>query len=523
MVKSRNFLIASMVFSTVGFLSSANARESFYDLNSGEPSVSVNLGALDRLEQPVYAPPPAPVSKTYRTKSKSHPRAIVQPALSQPSLKQMPIVSDSMEPAPIPPPARPTKSTSPHNAPPLPKADDNLSAAMHDVPAPPPPPVVLPSIKGHEDNALPPPPPPLPKAPVKTVEPPPLPPALPSIKNNNSLPDLPPPPPLLPKANVQPPPNISATPSTSNNAPLPRITVSSKAPPVMELPKAAETKATDNIVALPPAPPPPPLKSIADKSKDLPPPKPPNSDALSLPPPLPPSMPDDVDKKIAEQKAKIDAQVAKASTAVKNAVSTPPVKNVTPDASLPELPPLPPAPPPLDNSLPPLPIAQTNNNTSTPSSKASDLPPLDTVLNKNQASPSPPVDLKDSMPAKETVMMAPDKIPVASSGANGPITMSYSEAETEVPLVEKSKLDDVISQLEADKSKTVTLIAYASGTPEQASQAKRTSLARVLSVRKYMMERNIDPDRINPRPLGNHAEGGVPDRVDIIVEKGSKV
>jgi len=59
--------------------------------------------------------------------------------------------------------------------------------------------------------------------------------------------------------------------------------------------------------------------------------------------------------------------------------------------------------------------------------------------------------------------------------------------------------------------------AYASGGGENASQARRTSLKRALTVRSYLIEQGIRSTRIDVRALGMPNDGGPDDRVDIVV------
>ena len=54
-----------------------------------------------------------------------------------------------------------------------------------------------------------------------------------------------------------------------------------------------------------------------------------------------------------------------------------------------------------------------------------------------------------------------------------------------------------------DATMRVQLLAYASGTPDQASKARRTSLSRALSVRTYLLAQGVQSTRIDVRALGN--------------------
>jgi len=59
-------------------------------------------------------------------------------------------------------------------------------------------------------------------------------------------------------------------------------------------------------------------------------------------------------------------------------------------------------------------------------------------------------------------------------------------------------------------------MAYAGGGGD-ASKARRLSLSRALAVRTYLIEQGIGSTRIDVRALGNAAEGGPPDRVDLLM------
>lgn len=59
--------------------------------------------------------------------------------------------------------------------------------------------------------------------------------------------------------------------------------------------------------------------------------------------------------------------------------------------------------------------------------------------------------------------------------------------------------------------------AYAGGTPESASQARRLSLARALRVRTFLVDRGIRSTRIDVRALGNTAAEPPANRVDLLL------
>lgn len=61
------------------------------------------------------------------------------------------------------------------------------------------------------------------------------------------------------------------------------------------------------------------------------------------------------------------------------------------------------------------------------------------------------------------------------------------------------------------------LKAYAGGTGETLSSARRLSLSRALSVRSFLIEQGIRSTRIDVRALGRAEDSGPPERVDIVL------
>ncbi len=69
----------------------------------------------------------------------------------------------------------------------------------------------------------------------------------------------------------------------------------------------------------------------------------------------------------------------------------------------------------------------------------------------------------------------------------------------------------------ASETLRVQVKAYASGAGGSASAARRLSLSRALAVRAFLINQGIRSTRIDVRALGSRAEGGPPDRVDVIL------
>ena len=60
------------------------------------------------------------------------------------------------------------------------------------------------------------------------------------------------------------------------------------------------------------------------------------------------------------------------------------------------------------------------------------------------------------------------------------------------------------------------LQAFAGGSGESASGARRTSLSRALAVRSFLIEAGVRSTRVDVRALGTAADSGPPERVDVL-------
>lgn len=80
----------------------------------------------------------------------------------------------------------------------------------------------------------------------------------------------------------------------------------------------------------------------------------------------------------------------------------------------------------------------------------------------------------------------------------------------------ESELAGLAGYLSANQAQRVVLHAYAGGTDQGRSDARRLSLSRALAIRSFLVDRGVPVDRIYLRPLGSEVEDGPPDRVDIL-------
>jgi len=98
----------------------------------------------------------------------------------------------------------------------------------------------------------------------------------------------------------------------------------------------------------------------------------------------------------------------------------------------------------------------------------------------------------------------------------GATRILYTSDADDVPGNATAELDKIAQQMQADENMRVQVMAYAAGTEDTESKARRKSLARGLAVRSYLIKAGVRSTRIDVRALGSKAEGGPADRVDII-------
>jgi outer membrane protein OmpA-like peptidoglycan-associated protein len=106
-------------------------------------------------------------------------------------------------------------------------------------------------------------------------------------------------------------------------------------------------------------------------------------------------------------------------------------------------------------------------------------------------------------------------IPPAAA-VEGQIRIAFPADSAEIPDAVKAQLDGLAQKMASDDNMRIQLLAYASGTPETASRARRMSLSRALAVRSYLIKQGVRSTRMDVRALGNNVEGSPADRVDII-------
>jgi outer membrane protein OmpA-like peptidoglycan-associated protein len=127
-------------------------------------------------------------------------------------------------------------------------------------------------------------------------------------------------------------------------------------------------------------------------------------------------------------------------------------------------------------------------------------------------------------PAATTTAPATDESQSATAPAEQPAAeppqdktqILFPEGSAELPPEASQQLDSIAQKLDQDQALRLQLMAYASGTEDTASRARRISLSRALAVRAYLIDKGIRSTRMDVRALGNKVEGDPADRVDIV-------
>jgi outer membrane protein OmpA-like peptidoglycan-associated protein len=124
---------------------------------------------------------------------------------------------------------------------------------------------------------------------------------------------------------------------------------------------------------------------------------------------------------------------------------------------------------------------------------------------EQQAAVTPPAPAGTATPAPENGTLP-----------QGATRILYTTESDDVPATATADLDKIAQAMSANQDMRIQVLAYAAGTEDTESKARRKSLARALAVRSYLYKAGVPTTRIDVRALGTKAAGGPADRVDII-------
>ena len=136
--------------------------------------------------------------------------------------------------------------------------------------------------------------------------------------------------------------------------------------------------------------------------------------------------------------------------------------------------------------------------------------------------PRPPPAVKSSALPPPAAPAAPKQTaavaPAPKSWRQGStLRIAFAGDSTRLPDEAKAELEAVARTLARNSGLRLQLKAYAAGTKNTATRARRLSLSRALKVRSYLIGQGLRSTRIDVRALGNKTEDGPADRVDLLV------
>jgi outer membrane protein OmpA-like peptidoglycan-associated protein len=142
-------------------------------------------------------------------------------------------------------------------------------------------------------------------------------------------------------------------------------------------------------------------------------------------------------------------------------------------------------------------------------------PPASSAATSTQQPEAQPEQQAAVMPAAPAAGATP---PAAGTTAlpAGATRILYTGESDDVPTNATAELDTLAQDLLANQDKRIQVMSYAAGTEDTESKARRKSLARGLAIRSYLIKAGVPSTRIDVRALGNKAEGGPADRVDLV-------
>lgn len=125
----------------------------------------------------------------------------------------------------------------------------------------------------------------------------------------------------------------------------------------------------------------------------------------------------------------------------------------------------------------------------------------------------------------EQVMQAaaPAAAPPAEARPPAPVVpgiddlmIAFEGNSADLPSGAREKIDNATAHMKSMDSGRLQIRAYATGEDANKGSARRISLARALAVRARMMEKGIDPARLDVRALGAETDRSPADRVDLV-------
>jgi outer membrane protein OmpA-like peptidoglycan-associated protein len=140
----------------------------------------------------------------------------------------------------------------------------------------------------------------------------------------------------------------------------------------------------------------------------------------------------------------------------------------------------------------------------------------------------PTIALAPIAPPPATAPAAPPPPPPVADSATSAATatgtglrVTFGTGESDLSPASATAIHNMVQTAPSGDTTSFNVVAYAAGTPEDPSTARRLSLARALAVRSALIADGIGSARIYVRALGAATGDEPPDRVDLSVLGGN--
>lgn len=106
-----------------------------------------------------------------------------------------------------------------------------------------------------------------------------------------------------------------------------------------------------------------------------------------------------------------------------------------------------------------------------------------------------------------------------AKGNNSITSVSFAPSQSSIDKDTKAIINaKILPRMQTKPSLRLQIQSYASPTgPTSSLEARRTSLARALTAREYLVSMGINPRSIDLRPMGEDTKGGTADRIDFLL------
>ena len=152
-----------------------------------------------------------------------------------------------------------------------------------------------------------------------------------------------------------------------------------------------------------------------------------------------------------------------------------------------------------------------------PEISAPTVPSAPSAIPAAPTAPALPVVTETPVPAPPAPQTATADPMAGGTDEKGTAILLFDRDAMELSDIAKAIIRDVAEQLNSDDTKRLQLLAYAGAAADDTSKARRLSLSRALAVRSELIALGVRSTRIDVRALGNKADGGPADRVDLIL------